>query len=41
MEAVGMEGDDWIIGIDLARGPDWTIVDGKIIVNPYWQELRD
>lgn len=36
-----MKGDGCkIIGIDLARGPDWTIADGEIIVNPNWEETQ-
>ena len=33
--------DDGIIGVDLARGPDWSVMsDGTVKVNLNWEETQ-
>lgn len=29
-----------VIGVDLARGPDYSVVDGEVITNPLWEEIQ-
>jgi hypothetical protein len=37
MEAVKMD-RDYILGVDLANGPDWSVEsDGTVRVNPYYE----
>lgn len=32
-------GDGWIVGVDLANGPDCSVRgDGTVIANPYWED---